>query len=79
VVAPEAWREKIAEALLAEAKRICPQTIELHVNTDNARALSFYAKHGFAITGKSKNPLSGRTVFAMRWKSDNGRQTPENG
>ena len=68
VVAPEAWGKKIAEALLAEAKRICPEKIELHVNTDNARAIRFYAKHGFAVTGESRNPLSGRPVLAMRWE-----------
>jgi putative acetyltransferase len=68
VVAPEAWGGKIAEALLAEARRICPQKIELHVNTDNTRAIRFYEKHGFAVTGESTNPLSGRPVFAMRWE-----------
>jgi putative acetyltransferase len=73
VVAPETWGEKIAEALLAEAKRICPQKIELHVNKDNARAIRFYEKHGFAVTGESRNPLSGRPVFAMRWESDDKR------
>ena len=67
VVAPEAWGDKIAEALLGEAKRICPQGIELHVNQDNARAVRFYEKHGFEITGESNNPRSGRPVFAMRW------------
>jgi putative acetyltransferase len=77
VVAPEGWGEKIAEALLAEAKRICPKAIELHVNKDNARAIRFYEKHGFAITGESTNPLSGRPVFAMRWKPLGWRKAPE--
>ncbi len=79
VVAPEAWGEKIAEALLAEAKRICPEKIELHVNTDNARAIRFYEKHGFAVTGESTNPLSGRPVLAMRWEPDDRRQRTEDG
>ena len=77
VVAPEAWGEKIAESLLAEAKRICPAAIELHVNTDNVRAIRFYEKHGFVVTGESRNPLSGRPVLAMRWKPDDGRQRTE--
>jgi putative acetyltransferase len=77
VVAPEAWGEKIAEALLAEAKRICPQKIELHVNIDNARAIRFYEKHGFVVTGESKNPVSGRPVFAMRWGPDRSRSAPK--
>ena len=68
VVAPEAWGGGVAEALLAEAKRICPEKIELHVNKDNARAIGFYDKHGFVVTGESTNPLSGRPVFAMRWE-----------
>ena len=68
VVAPEAWGVDVAEALLAEAKRICPEKIELHVNKDNARAIGFYDKHGFVVTGESSNPLSGRPVFAMRWE-----------
>ncbi len=67
------------EALLAEAKRICPEKIELHVNTDNARAIRFYEKHGFAVTGESRNPLSGRPVLAMRWEPDDRRQRTEDG
>jgi len=67
VVAPEAWGAGVAEALLAEAKRICPAGIELQVNTDNARGIRFYEKHGFVVTGESRNPLSDRPVFAMRW------------
>ncbi len=76
VVAPEAWGGGIAEALLAEAKRICPQKIELQVNTDNARAIRFYEKHGFVVTGESRNPLSGRPVFAMRWGPERQARDP---
>jgi putative acetyltransferase len=73
VVAPEAWGLGVAEALLGEAKRISPAKIELHVNQDNARAIRFYEKHGFVVAGESKNPLSGRPVFAMRWeRTDRG-------
>jgi putative acetyltransferase len=76
VVAPEAWGAGVAEALLAEAKRICPQKIELQVNTDNARAIRFYEKHGLVVTGESRNPLSGRPVFAMRWKPERQARDP---
>jgi putative acetyltransferase len=76
-VAPEAWGRGVAEALLAQAKRISPEKIELHVNTDNARALRFYEKHGFAVTGEGVNPHSGRPVLAMRWEADDRRQTME--
>ena len=48
VVAPEAWGCGVAAALIAEAKRISPHGLDLHVNTDNARAIRFYEKHGFA-------------------------------
>jgi putative acetyltransferase len=79
VVAPEGWGLGVSEALLAEAKRICPQKIELHVNQDNARAIRFYEKHGFMVTGESKNPISGRPVFAMRWEGDHRGQTTADG
>ena len=47
VVAPEAWGSGVAAALMAEAKRISPDGLDLHVNNDNARAIRFYEKHGF--------------------------------
>ncbi len=68
VVAPEHWGSGVGAALISEAKRISPDGIELDVNTDNARAIRFYEKLGFAITGSGKNPLSGRPVHRMRWR-----------
>jgi putative acetyltransferase len=68
VVAPEAWGSGIAAALLAEAKRISPAGLDLHVNTDNARAIRFYEKHGFAITGNDVNPRSGAPIYVMSWR-----------
>ena len=61
VVAPEAWGMGVATALMAEAKRISPAGLDLHVNTDNARAIGFYEKHGFVISGEAINWRSGRT------------------
>lgn len=69
VVAPEAWGGSIAEALLAEAKRLSPKGIELLVNKDNARAIRFYEKHGFIYAGEDKNPISGRPVNKMSWRA----------
>lgn len=66
-VAPEAWGTGVAEALLDEAKRRSPKGIELLVNKDNARAIGFYEKHGFAYAGEDKNPVSGKPVNRMRW------------
>ena len=65
VVAPEHWGGAIARALLDEAKRISPRGLELLVNKDNARAIRFYEKHGFAYAGEDKNPVSGKPVNRM--------------
>ncbi|MFL6798778.1 MAG: GNAT family N-acetyltransferase [Xanthobacteraceae bacterium] len=68
VVAPEAWGMGIANALMAEAKRISPRGLDLHVNTDNARAIAFYEKHGFVISGGALNWRSGAPVYKMCWR-----------
>jgi putative acetyltransferase len=68
VVAPDYWRSGIGAALLAEAKRISPTGLDLDVNTDNARALAFYCKKGFSITGNGNNPISGKPVYRMSWR-----------
>ena len=67
VVAPEAWGSGTAEALLAEARRLSPGGLDLQVNQDNARAIRFYQKQGFAITGEDKNS-SGRLTYWMKWR-----------
>ena len=58
----------IAERLLAQARALTP-LLELHVNKDNARAIAFYKKQGFAVTGESTNPRSGAPIYLMRWES----------
>ena len=70
VVAPQAWGTGVAEMLLDEAKRRSPARLELHVNTDNARAVGFYRKHGFAVAGEDVNPRSGALVYLMRWSRE---------
>ena len=67
VVAPEHWASGIGSALVAVAKQLSPSALELHVNTDNARAIRLYQKLGFAITGDGVNPISGKPVHRMRW------------
>ncbi len=67
VVAPEAWGSGLAEALLAEAQRLSPDGLDLQVNQDNARAIRFYLKQGFVITGEDKN-ASGRLTYWMKWR-----------
>jgi putative acetyltransferase len=68
VVAPEHWRSGVGALLLAEARRISPRGLDLDVNVDNVRAMGFYLKHGFAITGEGKNPISGKPVHRMSWR-----------
>ena len=68
VVAPEAWGSPLAVALIEEAKRIAPRGLDLLVNQDNARAVRFYAKHGFAVTGADVNPRSGAPLHKMSWR-----------
>jgi putative acetyltransferase len=68
VVAPEVWGSGVAAALIAEAKRISPAGLNLAVNADNARAIRFYEKQGFTITGDDVNPLSGAPVRMLGWR-----------
>jgi putative acetyltransferase len=68
VVAPEAWGMGVAAALITEAKRISPRGLDLHVNTDNARAIAFYEKQGFVISGDALNWRSGAPVYKMSWR-----------
>jgi putative acetyltransferase len=68
VVAVERQGTGVAEALLAEARRLSPSQLELHVNQDNARAIRFYRKHGFVVTGEDVNPRSGAPIYLMAWR-----------
>ncbi|QQQ64067.1 GNAT family N-acetyltransferase [Paenarthrobacter ureafaciens] len=58
-VAPEYRGLGLADELLvaccdAAAHDLGAQVLELGVHEDNARALSFYQRHGFSLTGESK-------------------------
>ena len=68
VVAPECWGSGVSGALIDEAKRLSPVGLDLDVNTDNARALRFYARHGFAVSGDGVNPISGKPIYRMSWR-----------
>ena len=54
--------------LIDAAKQIGREGLYLHVNKDNARALDFYRKSGFAIAGEDVNPRSGAPVYMMTWR-----------
>jgi putative acetyltransferase len=68
VVAPEHWASGVGSSLVAVAKRLSPSALELHVNADNARAIRFYERLGFSVTGDGVNPISGKPVHRMRWQ-----------
>jgi putative acetyltransferase len=68
VVAPEARGLRVADALVAEAKRLSPQGLDLTVNADNGRAIRFYEKQGFVVTGTDVNPRSGAPINKMAWR-----------
>jgi putative acetyltransferase len=68
VVAPDFWRLGVGTALLEEARRLSPAGLDLDVNTDNTRAIGFYRRRGFDISGAGQNPISGKPVYRMRWR-----------
>lgn len=68
VVDPDHWGSDAARLLVVEAKRLSPSGITLLVNKDNARAIRFYGRNGFAQAGEDVNPTSGRPVLKMVWK-----------
>lgn len=68
-VATDRQGQGLAETLLDKARRVSPQLLDLHVNKDNARAIAFYRKQGFAVTGEATNPTSGKPIYLMRWTS----------
>jgi putative acetyltransferase len=68
VVSPDHWGSELANALVDQAKRLSPAGVTLLVNKDNARAIRFYERNGFAHAGEDVNPTSGRPVLKMAWK-----------
>jgi putative acetyltransferase len=70
VVAPDHWGSELGTALVNEAKRRSPNRITLLVNQDNARAIRFYQRNGFAHAGDDVNPTSGKPVLKMEWRAN---------
>ena len=69
VVDPDHWGSDAARLLVEEAKRLSPTGVTLLVNKDNARAIRFYERNGFAHAGEDVNPTSGRPVLKMAWQT----------
>jgi putative acetyltransferase len=67
VVAPGHQGRGIAFRLLTRALS-ASQTVTLHVNQDNARAIRFYRKHGFVVMREDVNPNSGAPTYEMVWQ-----------
>lgn len=67
VVGPAHWGSETARLLMDEAKRLSPGGVTLKVNADNARAIRFYIRNGFAKTGDEMN-ASNRAVDVMQWR-----------
>ena len=68
VVATDQQGRGVADALLAEARRLAPEGLDLHVNQDNVRAVRFYEKNGFRKTGTDVNPRSQAPTYKMSWR-----------
>ncbi|MBS7540199.1 GNAT family N-acetyltransferase [Ancylobacter lacus] len=70
VVGPRWFGAGVAAALLAEARRLSPHRLELHVNQDNPRAVRFYEREGFVRTGEGTNPRSGLPIWRYEWQGE---------
>lgn len=58
-----------AKLLLDAVKRRSPDGIMLTVTQANQRALRFYYREGFEITGDGVNPMSQLPFWEMRWRA----------
>ncbi|MGB6537885.1 MAG: GNAT family N-acetyltransferase [Xanthobacteraceae bacterium] len=68
VVAPERWGSGVGGALIAAARKLSSAGLDLDVNTDNARAIRFYRRQAFVISGTGINPNSKKPVYRMSWR-----------
>lgn len=65
VVHPDHWGAGVASRLIAAAATHAPARLVLDVNEQNERAVRFYEKAGFVVTGHGINPTSGRPTLRM--------------
>ncbi len=58
----------LAGRLMAEARRLSPNRLELDVNQNNPRAVRFYTREGFRIVSQGRNPNSNLAIWHMVWQ-----------
>jgi putative acetyltransferase len=61
------WGGGAGSALLNEAKRLSGGKLFLDVNENNLRALRFYEREGFVVTGTGVNGRSGLATRHYAW------------
>ena len=66
-VARAALGRGVAQALIAEARHLSPRRLLLDVNEANTRAVRFYQRQGFAVTGRGISEASGLALLRMLW------------
>ena len=58
----------LGKTLLEAAKNACPSGLTLKVNQQNPRAVRFYEREGFVISGEGISPASGLKLWEMVWR-----------
>ena len=72
---PDRQGSGIADRLMAGAKALSPEGLDLDVNAANLRARRFYARHGFVEVGAGTNARSGLPTLTLRWGEARGPTT----
>ena len=67
-IARAAQGSGLAAQLLSAAKARCPDGLTLKVNQDNPRAVRFYQREGFVVTGEGVSEASGLKLWEMAWR-----------
>ncbi|MFG2140412.1 GNAT family N-acetyltransferase [Streptomyces sp. NPDC048650] len=69
---PDVRRAGIGTRLLAEARRLSPGGLTLHVFRLNTEARAFYAHHGFTVvaTGDGSGNMENLPELTLRWTPD---------
>lgn len=58
----------VATGLIDHAKARAKGPLILDVNRDNPRAIAFYRREGFAVTGEKVSERSGLALLDMEWR-----------